>query len=231
MQKLQERVAKTESLSSEALKATQAESARATQAEAARYAQTEAVVDSLLVFKQTQAAELAKRDAAIAELHTLVVALQGQLQQQGLPDGQQAAANGQSHTAEKQQEAFDGQSLASDPQQEHQTTQLARQKAAVDSAKGRSQGAQKAAIGPSKSKDRHSLDVMGGRHAAKVAIKPKGGNTRAHASVQRGASSHLDRDPLTELPANEVRYTFKADLGDCHYPYITLGRSNYVGVT
>ncbi len=95
MQKLQDKLAKLESLSTEALRATQTESARATQAEAVRYVQTEAVVDSLLAFKQTQAAELAKRDVAIAALHDLVAQLQNQLQQQASVSGHESSATAQ----------------------------------------------------------------------------------------------------------------------------------------
>ena len=219
MQKLQERVAKAETLSSEALQATQAESARATQAEAARQVQTAAVVDSLLAFKQTQAAELAKRDAAIAELHTLVGVLQGQFEQHGLASRQQAEANGQSHKAERQQEAANGQSLACVIQQEPAGDQpqlvnvvTGSQKAALGAAKGRSQGAQRAAIVPSKGKERPSLDGTGLSHAPKIGVKAKAGTScSARASAQRGTSSHLNRNPLAELPANEVDFVFKAD--------------------
>lgn len=90
LQKLQEKLTQLESGSSEALRAVQAESAKGTQAEAVRHAQTNAVADSLLAFKQSQAAELAKRDDAIAALHTTIA----QLQKEQLPESLATAPPG-----------------------------------------------------------------------------------------------------------------------------------------
>ncbi|KAA6418252.1 MAG: hypothetical protein FRX49_11761 [Trebouxia sp. A1-2] len=117
VQKLQEKITKVEAHSSEALRAVQAESARAIQAEAARCAQTEAVVDSLLTFKQTQSAELAQRDNAIASLHDSVAQLQVQLQRQQLSESAVQAQLQREGSTEKQTSGVERQvSAAERPQ-------------------------------------------------------------------------------------------------------------------
>ena len=213
-------VAKAESLSSEALRTTQAESARAAQAEAVRSAQTEALVDSLLKFKQTQAAELAKRDAAIAELQRSVAKLH--IQQQGGFERQEDAAKGQQGDFERPQAEPKGRSLAFTAPQDpvHSDEQLGAgpvgsQKAAVDAVKGSSGRNGKAGIGPLKGRTRQSIDGKTSRQGAKVAIKAKATSSRTTACLlqqslstpQGGLGTQTDRQqrqPLTELLENEV---------------------------
>lgn len=237
MQKLQGVVAKAETLSNEALRATQAESARAAQAEAVRYAQTEAVVDSLLAFKQTHAAELAKRDAAIAELQSVVGKLQGHhLQQQGFPERQHNPAEGHSQTVKAQEDdiqrlerAADGQNPTSISQQDPIDSpsdvvghQMSSHKAAGGPVKGGLE--RKAAFGLLKGKTRHSIDGIS-RQGPKATVKAKAISSRAALCLLKGGPStpqgvlstqtdQQQRRPLAELTENEVGSLVKSFLLD-----------------
>lgn len=220
-------MAKTESQSSEALRTTQAESARATRAEAVRSAQTEALVDSLLSFQQTQAAELTKRDDAIAELQRSVAKLH--IQQQGGSERQLGSADGQSQTTEGQQDGLErqkftleGQRFACTAQQDAMlghshagTNPLGCQKAAAGAAKGSCGRNEKAAVGLLKGRTRQSIDGRISRQGPKVAIKTKATASRATSCLpqgglstpQRGLSTQTDlqqRRAFSELLENEV---------------------------
>ena len=223
LQKLQSLVAKAETTSNEALKTSQAEADRAAQAEAAHCAQTQAIADSLLAFKQTHAAELAKRDAAIAELQCMVGTLQG------LFEGRQNPSNGHSQTAEGQQDGLQRQQRAAnghDPKsigQEDPTfshshiadQQEGSQKAADGPTKSSLQ--RKAGIGPLKGKARQSIDGNSSRQGPKAAVKATPSSSRAAASLSKGGpntpkgglntqTDQQQRRPLAELSENEVRF-------------------------
>lgn len=222
LQKLQSLVAKAETTSNEALKTSQAEADRAAQAEAAHYAQTQAIADSLLAFKQTHAAELAKRDAAIAELQCVVGTLQGFL------EGRQHPSNGHSQTAEgqdglqRQQRAANGHDPKSigqeDPTFSHShiaDQQEGIQKAADGPIKSSLQ--RKAGVGPLKGKARQSIDGNSSRQGPKAAVKATPSSSRAAASLSKGGpntpkggldtqTDQQQRRPLAELSENEVRF-------------------------
>ena len=229
MQKLQERVTKAETLSNDAVKASQAQSLRTAEAVAVRHAQTEAALDGLLAFTQTHAAELAKRDAAIAELQTSVANLQGHSQQSDhvngqhfTANGQQAPTNGQQQTADRQgadvdwqAEKVQGQTPALLTQQESKTVQqqaadtpTSKQTTPVGPSKGRSEGGQRAARVSLKGSARQSIDGAAIRQGLKAGIKVKGSTgSKGLAVVPTRGSLQLDKQtrvPLTELSANEV---------------------------
>ena len=230
LQKLQCLVAKAETSSNEALKAAQAEAARAAQAEAVQYTQTEAVADSLLAFQQTHAAELAKRDAAIAELQSAVGRLQGFLEgQQNPSEGHSQTAKGQQDSSRRQQWAANGEDLKSVGQEDptsshaHIDQQEGSQKAADGATKGSVQ--RKAAIGPLKGKARQSIDGKTSRQGPKTAVKAASNPSSAAASLSKGGPStpkgivdtqpkQQQRRPLTELSENEVCFLVKSSLLD-----------------
>lgn len=214
LQKLQTITAKVEATSSEALKATEAESTRAAQAEAARCAQTDAIANSLLAFKQTHAAELAKRDAAIAELQRAVGRLQGSFEGQQNPnDGHSQTAEGQQEGGQRQQQAASVQHLRSIGQgdiTEDSGHIVVGHKAAGGPTKGSLE--QKAAKGSLKGRARQSIDGNVGRKGPRTATTIP---SRASSSLSRGGPStpqgglstqtdQQQRRPLTELSENEV---------------------------
>ena len=208
MQKLQDKVAKLESVSSEATRANQAESARITQAEAARYAQTEAVVDSLLAFKQTQAAELAKRDDAIVALHGLVAQLQVQLQDQGSdrdtpplqlgsPDGQVSIATAQLH----QQIMTNDQALASSSKLRHERSLESLRRTVAPT--WRQGAAAKGAV--SKGRVRLSSDGrLQSQQAARKGQGPVEAATSLTAALDQQQQQQRYRQPLSEVVSNEA---------------------------
>ena len=216
VQKLQEKVTKVEAHSTEALRAVQAESARSTQVEAARYAQTEAVVDSLLAFKQTQSAELAKRDNAIASLHGLVAqlqlqkqqlsesAVQAQLQREGFLERQTPGAERQVPAAERPQAASSRDLSSLDAmtpgQAQHDSAHLAatsqlRQRASRGSLKGI------ASLSIDRKKDLQ-------RAAGKAAVRHKGqklaGVRRSLVADDISVPEQLHRQPLSEVPLGQL---------------------------
>ena len=239
LQKLQSLVAKAETSSNEALKATQAEAERAAQAKAVHYAQTQAVADSLLAFKQTHAAELAKRDADIAELQSAVGRLQGFLVgQQNPSDGQSQTAEGQQDGSQRQQRVANGQDLNRVGQEDPTYSpslvvdqQEGSQKAADGPAKHSLQ--RKATIGPLKGKARQSIDGNSNRQGPKAAVKATPSSSRAAASLSKGGpitpkgavntqTDQQQRRPLTELSENEVWVLVKdALLLECSVEYDT----------
>lgn len=234
LQKLHALVSKAESLSSEALRTTQAESARAAQAEAVRSAQTEAVIDSLLKFKQVQAAELAKRDAVVAELQRSVAKLhtqqQGGSERQGSPaDRQSQTAEGQQGGLVRQEDPLKGQQSGferqeGEPKERHpaliaqqdpvhghgqvEANAVGSHKAAAGAAKGSFGRSGTAAGGPLKGRTRQSTDGKISRQGPKVAVRAKATSSGATACLpQGGLSTHTDlqqRHPFTELLENEV---------------------------
>jgi len=214
VQKLQEKVTKVEAHNNEALRAVQAESARATQAEAVRCAQTEAVVDSLLAFKQTQSAELAKRDEAIASLHGVVAqfqrqqlsesAVQAQLQREGSTERQTFGAERQVPAAERPQSASsrDLPSLdAVTPGQAEQgsahlaATSQQGQKASRGSLKGR------ASLSIDRKKD---LQRAAGKAAVRLGGQKPAGVRRSLVAGDRSVPEQLHRQPLSEVPLGEL---------------------------
>ncbi len=209
---------KVEAHSTEALRAVQAESARATQAEAARHAQTEAVVDSLLAFKQTQSAELAKRDEAIAALHGLVTQLQVQLQRQQLSESavqaqlqregsierQTPGAKRQVPAAERPHSASSRDLSSLDAmtpgQAEQDSTHLAAtsqqgQKASRGSLKGR------ASLSVERKKD---VQRAAGKAAVRLGGQKPAGVRRSLVARDTSVPEQLHRQPLTEVPLGEL---------------------------
>ena len=214
VQKLQEKVTKVEAHSTEALRAVQAESARATQAEAARCAQTEAVVDSLLAFRQTQSAELAKRDEAIASLHGSVTQLQVQLQRQQLSESQlqrEGSTERQTSEAERQVLAAERPQSASSRglsslyavtpgQAEQDSAHLAAasqqgQKASRGSLKGR------ASLSIDRKKD---VQRAAGKAAVRLGGQKPAGVRRSLVAGDRSVPEQLHRQPLSEVPLGEL---------------------------
>ena len=218
VQKLQEKVTKVEAHSTEALRAVQAESARATQVEAARYAQTEAVVDSLLAFKQTQSAELAKRDDAIASLHGSVAQLQVQLQRQQLSESavqaqlqREGSIERQTSGAERQVPAAERPQSASSrglssldamtPGQAEQdlahlaATRQQGQKASRGSLKGR------ASLSIDRKKD---LQRAAGKAAVRLGGQKPAGVRRSLVAGDTSVPEQLHRQPLSEVPLGEL---------------------------
>lgn len=232
-------MAKAETSSNEALKATRAEAERAAHAEAVRYAQTQAVADSLLAFKQTHAAELAKRDAAIPELQSVVARLQVFLEGQQDPiDGHHQTAEGTQNGSQRQERAANGQDSKSfgqeDPISSHShiaDQQAGSQKAAGGPTKGSLQ--RKAGNGPLKGKARQSIDGNISRQGSKSAVKATPSCSRAAASLSKGGpgtpkgvgntqTDQQQRHPLTELSENEVWFFVLFSLLDeCSVDYNT----------
>lgn len=202
-----------EATSNEALRTTESESARAAQAEAARCAQTDTIANSLLAFKQTHAAELAKRDAAIAELQRVVGRLQGSFEGQQNPnDGHSQTAEGQQDGLQRQQQAASVQHLRSIGQgdiTEDSGHIVVGHKAASGPMKGHSLE-RKAANGSLRGRARQSIDGNMGRKGPRAVI-----SSRVSSSLSRGGPStpqgslstqteQQQRRPLTELSENEV---------------------------
>ncbi|DBB04672.1 TPA: hypothetical protein ACH3X1_012730 [Trebouxia sp. C0004] len=217
VQKLQEKVTKVEAHSTEALRAVQAESARVTR-EAARYAQTEAVVDSLLAFKQTHSAELAKRDNAIASLHSLVMQLQVQLQRQQLSKSAVQAQLQREGSTERQTSAAERQVPAADKPQSASSRDLSSLDAMTpgqaeqDSAHlaATSQQGQKASRGSLKGRASWSIDRKkdlqraAGKAAVTLGGQRPGGVRRSLAAGDTGVPEQLHRWPLSEVPLGEL---------------------------
>lgn len=210
-------------MSNEALKATQAEAERAARTEAVQYAQTQAVADSLLAFKQTHAAELARRDAAIGELQSMVEKLQGFL------EGQQNPSEGQQDGSQRQQRAANGQDLKSISQEDtysypHTADQKEGSRKAADGPTKDSLQRQPA-NGPLKGKARQSTDGNSSRQGPKAAVRAAPNSSRGAASLSKGGPStpkgavdtqidQQQRRPLTELSENEVCFSVHCFLLD-----------------
>ena len=201
-----------------------------------QYAQTQAIADSLLALKQTHAAELAKRDAAIGELQSVVGRLQGFLEgQQNPSDGHSQTAEGQQDDSQRQQRAANGQDPTSiaqeDPTCSH--SHIAdQQEVSRTAANGVTKGSlpRKEAIGPVKGKARQSIDGISSRQGPKAAVKATPSSSRAAASLSKGGPStpkgvvntqtdQQQRRPLTELSENEVCISV-----DCFLPEEVLSR-------
>ena len=87
LQKLQEKVARLESVSAEATKAAQAESASSAHDAARRHAQTDRILEGMLAFKEAHQAQQAKHGADISALQSIVAQLQPPLLSQSPPQG------------------------------------------------------------------------------------------------------------------------------------------------
>ena len=233
VQKLQEKVTKVEAHSTEALRAVQAESARATQVEAARYAQTEAVMDSLLAFKQTQSAELAKRDNAIASLHGLVTQLQVQLQRQQLSESAAQAQLQRDESTERQTSGAERQVPAAKRPQSASSRNLSTLDAMTPGQAEQnlahlaatSQQGQKASRGSLKGRVSLSIDRKKDlqRAAGKAAVRLGGqkpaGVRRSLVAGDTSVPEQLHRRPLSEVPLGEL----SGSLGSVAQPETAAG--------
>lgn len=214
LQKLQEKLTQLESGSSEALRAVQAESAKATQAEAVRHAQTKAVADSVLAFKQSQAAELAKRDDAIAALHRTVA----QLQKEQLPESSATAppdkqiegsaerqiltSKGQLPTAERPQSASSRDAPASAAPDAGQAGPELRQLPVPTIQQSRAQLKGRASLSADRNKGRQQRAT--GRAAVRLEGQKPAAVRRSATAADTGTPKQQVRRPLSEVPLDKV---------------------------
>ena len=214
LQKLQEKLTQLESGSSEALRAVQAESAKATQAEAARHVQIKAVADSLLAFKQSQAAELAKRDGAIAALHRTVAQLQKEQlpessatappdkQIEGSAERQVLTSKGQLPTADWPQSASSRDASAPAVPDAGQAEPELRQLPVPANQQSRAQPKGRASMSADRNKGRQQRAT--GRPAVRLEGQKPAAVRRSAAAADTGTPTQQVRRLLSEVPLDEV---------------------------
>ena len=178
------------------------------------------MVDSLLTFKQTQSAELAQRDNAIASLHDSVAQLQVQLQRQQLSESAVQAQLQREGSTEKQTSGVERQvSAAERPQSassrglssvDAMTPGQAEQASAHLAATSQQGQKAQASKGSLKGRARLSIDRKKDlqRAAGKAAVRLGGqkpaGARRSLVAGDTHVPEQLHRQPLSEVSLGEL---------------------------
>jgi len=190
-------------------------------------------MDSLLAFKQTQSAELAKRDNAIASLHGLVTQLQVQLQRQQLSESAAQAQLQRDESTERQTSGAERQVPAAKRPQSASSRNLSTLDAMTPGQAEQnlahlaatSQQGQKASRGSLKGRVSLSIDRKKDlqRAAGKAAVRLGGqkpaGVRRSLVAGDTSVPEQLHRRPLSEVPLGEL----SGSLGSVAQPETAAG--------